>query len=182
MARARGVAALTPAQFRNCLRTTGTPQQDEAGRPASQRIGNRPNLRQLAVCAFGKGKEIAKEVIKEGKDGFKEGKEIRKEVVKEGKEAFKDLPQTYPSARSMIERYSSMCSFDGMRSLVGVAMKEAASTLNADTAQTDPKLDNTTVTDPKKGKPNTSGAPETVEAAAARASSAVRSLANVPKD
>ena len=94
MARARGVAALTPAQFRNCLRTTGTPQQDEAGRPASQRIGNRPNLRQLAVCAFGKGKEIAKEVIKEGKDGFKEGKEIRKEVVKEGKEAFKDLKDT----------------------------------------------------------------------------------------
>ena len=98
------------------------------------------------------------------------------------KEAFKDIPVTYPSARSMIERYSSMCSFDGMRSLVGVAMKEAASTLNADTAKQAPKTDATTVTDPKTGKPSTLGAPETVEAAAARASSAVRSLANTPKD
>ena len=59
MARARGVPVLTPAQFRNCLRTTGSPQQDEPGRPATQRIGNRPNLRQLSVCAFGKGKEIS---------------------------------------------------------------------------------------------------------------------------
>lgn len=101
MARARGHAVLTPAQFRNCLRTTGSAQQDEPGRPATQRIGNRPNLRQLATCAFGKGKEIAKEVIKEGKESFKElkdvrkeAKEIRKEVIKEGKEAVKDIKDT----------------------------------------------------------------------------------------
>lgn len=38
---------LTPAQARDLLRTTGSPQQDAPGRPASQRIGNRPNLRQM---------------------------------------------------------------------------------------------------------------------------------------
>ncbi|MBY5720607.1 S8 family serine peptidase [Rhizobium leguminosarum] len=98
MARARGHAVLTPAEFRNCLRSTGSPQQDEPGRPAVQRIGTRPNLRQLSTCAFGKGKEIAKDVVKEGKeafkelkDGRKETKEVRKELVKEGKEAFKEL-------------------------------------------------------------------------------------------
>jgi hypothetical protein len=85
MARARGVPVLTPAQFRNCLRTTGSAQQDEPGRPATQRIGNRPNLRQLSVCAFGKGKEISKEVIKEGKETIKE-----KEVKEGGKEFQKD--------------------------------------------------------------------------------------------
>ena len=87
MARARGIPPLTPAQFRNCLRTTGSAQQDEPGRPATQRIGNRPNLRQLSVCAFGKGKEIAKEVIKEGKEVIKE-KEVKE--AKEAKEFVKD--------------------------------------------------------------------------------------------
>jgi hypothetical protein len=92
MARARGHAVLTPAQFRNCLRTTGSPQQDEPGRPATQRIGNRPNLRQLSVCAFGKGKEIIKEVAKEIKEIRKEqAKEIIKEIQKEQKEAFKEI-------------------------------------------------------------------------------------------
>ena len=98
------------------------------------------------------------------------------------KDSFQNLPETYPSARSMIERYSSMCSFDGMRSLVGVAMKEAASTLNDDTAKKEPKPDDATVTDPKKDKPVKPGTPETPDVAAARSSSAVRSLANTPKD
>ncbi|MCC2662885.1 MAG: serine protease [Geminicoccaceae bacterium] len=104
MARARGRPLLTPAQFRNCLRTTGSPQQDEPGRPATQRVGNRPNLRQLSVCAFGKSKEIAKEVVKEvakevvkeakeGKELAKELKDARKEIkdAKEGKEFAKEL-------------------------------------------------------------------------------------------
>jgi hypothetical protein len=84
MARARGRAVLTPAQVRNCLRATGSLQQDAPGRPATQRIGNRPDIRAFATCAFGKGKELAKEVAKE----FKEGKEFVKE--KEGKELAKD--------------------------------------------------------------------------------------------
>jgi hypothetical protein len=78
MAKARGRPVLTPAQVRNCLRSTGSPQRDAPGRPATQRIGNRPDVRAFATCAFGKGKELAKEVAKE----FKEGKET-KEFVKE---------------------------------------------------------------------------------------------------
>jgi hypothetical protein len=45
--RARAVALLTPASARSLLRTTGSPQQDAPGRPATQRIGNRPNIRQM---------------------------------------------------------------------------------------------------------------------------------------
>ncbi len=45
--RAGGQAVLTPAQMRSRLRSTGSAQTDAPGRPASQRIGNRPNIRQL---------------------------------------------------------------------------------------------------------------------------------------
>jgi hypothetical protein len=88
MAKARGRAVLTPAQVRNCLRSTGSPQQDAPGRPASQRIGNRPDIRAFATCAFGKGKELSKEVLKETKETFKDTKDSkeRKDVLKEIKE------------------------------------------------------------------------------------------------
>lgn len=91
MARARGVAVLTPAQVRNCLRTTGSPQADGPGAPATQRIGNRPDIRAFATCAFGKGKET-KEFTKEKeiKEKDKERKEFVKEKEKE-KERVKDL-------------------------------------------------------------------------------------------
>ena len=45
--RSRGTTPLTPTQARALLRTTGSPQQDAPGYPATQRIGNRPNLRQM---------------------------------------------------------------------------------------------------------------------------------------
>jgi len=45
--RARGLAPFGPADIRRLLRATGSPQQDAQGRPATQRIGNRPDLRQL---------------------------------------------------------------------------------------------------------------------------------------
>ena len=45
--RTQGGALLTSARAIAALRATGSPQQDEPGRPATQRIGNRPNLRQL---------------------------------------------------------------------------------------------------------------------------------------
>lgn len=45
--RAQGGPVITPAQAIAALRSTGSPQQDAPGRPATQRIGNRPNLRQL---------------------------------------------------------------------------------------------------------------------------------------
>jgi len=44
---------LTPATARHALRATGSSQQVDYGRPLSQRIGNRPDLRQL--IAFAKG-------------------------------------------------------------------------------------------------------------------------------
>jgi hypothetical protein len=45
--RALGRIPLSPARARDLLHGTGSPQQDAPGRPATQRIGNRPNLRQM---------------------------------------------------------------------------------------------------------------------------------------
>ena len=42
---AAGQALLTPAGAIQVLRTTGSPQQDAPGRPATQRIGRRPDIR-----------------------------------------------------------------------------------------------------------------------------------------
>jgi hypothetical protein len=42
---AAGQSLLTPAQAIQILRDTGSPQQDAPGRPASQRIGNRPDIK-----------------------------------------------------------------------------------------------------------------------------------------
>jgi len=38
---------ISPAKWRELLRATGSPQQDERTRPKTQRIGNRPNTKQL---------------------------------------------------------------------------------------------------------------------------------------
>lgn len=45
--KAQGSTMLTPLTARNLLRSTGSPQQDAPGRPATQRIGTRPDLRQM---------------------------------------------------------------------------------------------------------------------------------------
>jgi hypothetical protein len=45
--RAAGRIPLTPARAREVLRAYGSAQQDEPGRPATQRIGNRPDLAQM---------------------------------------------------------------------------------------------------------------------------------------
>jgi hypothetical protein len=47
--RANNRELLTPARARELLRATGSPQTDAPGRPATQRIGNRPDLRQLVA-------------------------------------------------------------------------------------------------------------------------------------
>ena len=49
--RAAGRPLLTPPRAIQLLRMTGSPQQNAPGRPASQRIGNRPDLRQLITAA-----------------------------------------------------------------------------------------------------------------------------------
>jgi Subtilase family/Repeat of unknown function (DUF5648) len=53
--RARGVAPLSPSGARALLRATGSPQVDAPGRPAAQRIGGRPNLRELIARALPSG-------------------------------------------------------------------------------------------------------------------------------
>jgi hypothetical protein len=50
--RANGRIPLRPARARELLRATGSPQTDAVGRPRSQRIGHRPNLRQLIPLAL----------------------------------------------------------------------------------------------------------------------------------
>jgi len=82
--RARSRPLLTPATTRDVLRLTGTPQQDAPGRPATQRIGNRPDLTQ-AFQHLGLGKGLFKEV----KDKEKREKELVKE--KREKEVFKEV-------------------------------------------------------------------------------------------
>jgi subtilisin family serine protease len=85
--KARSLAVLTPMQVRHKLRTTGSPQADAPGRPATQRIGTRPNLRQL-IGVVKPLKELPKEAkaekveVKEVKE-FKDTKE--KPEVKEAK-------------------------------------------------------------------------------------------------
>ncbi len=101
MLRARGATLLTPQTARARLRSTGSPQTDAPGRPASQRIGNRPDIRGIWSALFPKaaikdvidnkgGKEIEKKVetkeidkkieIKEAKDTKEKEKEKDKDI------------------------------------------------------------------------------------------------------
>lgn len=54
--RAAGRSLLNPTQTRTLLRGTGSPQTDGPGRPRTQRIGNRPDLRQLIARTRGTGR------------------------------------------------------------------------------------------------------------------------------
>lgn len=56
--RARGMSPLTPAAVRNLLRSTGSPQQDAPGRPKNQRIGNRPNVREMITKLLGSNRKV----------------------------------------------------------------------------------------------------------------------------
>jgi len=95
IAKARNRPVLTFAQIRNCLRSTGSPQQDAPGRPATQRIGNRPDLRAFVACAIPKNKEVVKEIAKEvvkeiAKEAVKEIKDTKEFKEKEAKEVIKE--------------------------------------------------------------------------------------------
>ncbi len=106
---------LTPSTAKNLLRTTGSPQQDAPGRPATQRIGNRPDLKQIFTSlSVGKGlladkvvkeKEFAKEQLKdqikdvkefakENKDNIKEFKEIKEHDKNFIKDKDKEIRET----------------------------------------------------------------------------------------
>ncbi len=64
--KARHRPLLTPAGARNLLRTTGSPQQDAPGRPKTQRIGNRPDLRQMIAKVIGFAPEEVQEIDNKG--------------------------------------------------------------------------------------------------------------------
>lgn len=91
---------LTPLSARELLRTTGSPQQDAPNRPATQRIGNRPNLKQMTHKFFpviktkdlkDNIKENAKEFEKLQKENLKDRiKDQVKENVKEVRDKIKD--------------------------------------------------------------------------------------------
>jgi len=89
----RSKALLTPAKAKTLLRTTGSPQQSEPGRPATQRIGNRPDLK-AAFSKLGIGKALLKEVkeFKEVKE-YEKIKENIKENIKELKEVEKQVKE-----------------------------------------------------------------------------------------
>ncbi|WP_372727215.1 S8 family serine peptidase [Nocardioides sp.] len=50
--KAKGMPLMTSPRARTLLRQTGSPQQSATGRPSSQRIGNRPSLKQLIPAAL----------------------------------------------------------------------------------------------------------------------------------
>ncbi|MFG2498926.1 S8 family peptidase [Streptomyces sp. NPDC048441] len=60
MLKAAGQQPMTPERARAMLRSTGSPQQDAPGRPATQRIGNRPDIKSavtnLLPSAVGSGR------------------------------------------------------------------------------------------------------------------------------
>jgi hypothetical protein len=91
--RKSGATPMTPAQARRCLRSTGSAQQDAPGRPSTQRIGNRPDLRRLIDCAGGvKRKDIKEKEIKEFKERDFKVKDLKE--LKEFKEKdFKDFKE-----------------------------------------------------------------------------------------
>jgi hypothetical protein len=88
--RGAGKPLLNPATARNLLRATGSPQQDGPGRPATQRIGNRPDLK-AALNSLGIQASIKIQDVKTVKD--KDVKEIKDSVekIKETKEAVKEV-------------------------------------------------------------------------------------------
>lgn len=99
MLRARGATLLTPLTARARLRATGSPQTDAPGRPRTQRIGNRPDIRGIWNALF--PKSAIKDVI-DGKGGVKEikekdvkelkEKELKEKEFKEAKE-FKEIKE-----------------------------------------------------------------------------------------
>ena len=104
--RAAGKQLLTPASARQLLRTTGSPQQDAPGRPATQRIGNRPNLRQ-AFTQLGLVTKPIKETVKdkiEVKENLKGEIKERKELVKEFKDGIKDRKEFKESVKEFKDK------------------------------------------------------------------------------
>jgi hypothetical protein len=134
--RAAGQVPYTPAQVRTRLRNTGSPQTDAPGRPATQRIGNRPNLRQLvggvkSVLKDAKGEKVEVKEIKEVKSEKAEKEKVEKfekpeikefKEFKEGKSELDKLGEIFPQAQqpaaSLEQRVAAIESMLGMGAVV----------------------------------------------------------------
>lgn len=84
----------------------------------------------------------------------------------------KNLPQSYPGARSVIERYAGLCSFDGMRQLVADAVSGKAKDLNEKAERKDGKVEGAVV--PAKDAPATTATAAAAAAAVTAATAAKR--------
>jgi hypothetical protein len=63
--KAAGQPFLNPAMARTLLRSSGSPQNDGPAGPSSQRIGNRPNIRQMIALTSGGGATVSPAVQSE---------------------------------------------------------------------------------------------------------------------
>jgi subtilisin family serine protease len=92
--RAAGLPLRLPKEMRNDLRITGSAQQASSVNPVSQRIGNRPNLRQLLTMKTEKEKEKErekdKEILKDIRDeGSFSARSALKNRTKDVRDSFK---------------------------------------------------------------------------------------------
>jgi hypothetical protein len=89
--RARGSTIYTPATARQALRTKGSPQQDAPGRPSTQRIGMRPDLRKMVGISIKLKDHIKNELKEHIKPEVKDKPEIKEKVeIKEHKPEIKE--------------------------------------------------------------------------------------------
>jgi subtilisin family serine protease len=127
--KASGQPVYTPAQTRQRLRNTGSPQQDAPGRPATQRIGNRPNLKQLIG-----GIKVLKDVkfekieIKENKAEKAEIKELKQEKVeiKEFKREKIEVIEKFPERIGGIREFGPA---EGIEAEAGISLEERVAAL-----------------------------------------------------
>ena len=122
--RAAGRPLLTPATARDILRTTGSAQTDAPGRPATQRIGNRPNLRQalarllppvkvkevkeVKIEKLEKNEKIERKELKEVK--FEKNEKIESKELKEfDKNRFESSPRKRARRKSSRAAGAASC-------------------------------------------------------------------------
>lgn len=97
---------LTPATGRDLLRTTGSPQQDAPGRPATQRIGNRPDLK-AALTALGiqPTLKVSEAKLTKEAEKFKDFKEAKEKDLKDLKDsAEKVLDKVQDKIKDVFDR------------------------------------------------------------------------------
>jgi len=96
--RAASRPLLTPTSARSILRGTGSAQTDAPGRPVTQRIGNRPNLRQALLKLL----PIAQKNLKAEKIEKIERKEVKEiKIEKHEKIELKEFKETKPEFKEI---------------------------------------------------------------------------------